>query len=275
MKSRHHIESGFDKIEILQTVESPPLKAGIFKLRFTLIELLVVIAIIAILAAMLLPALKSARDQAKASYCKNNLKNIISCWSMYCTDWSGYMPPRINGETTGGGNNGYWYYYNGTLGGQLWGSATSTKKVTSLTCPSQNEWYYKSNYNHLQIPYGYNEAVGPQGGDNWSQYRDTIIQYPSYLVVFCDALSAIWNKDGTNYPGWYDRNYNIEGMAGVGSYYSSGANPGWSNWCKRHSSGANIAFSDGHCGWSKNFKADATARQLSGRPKTVQSGNWQ
>ncbi|MBN2128600.1 MAG: type II secretion system protein [Sedimentisphaerales bacterium] len=68
---------------------------------FTLIELLVVIAIIAILMAVVVPALSRAREMGKRAVCLNNTKSLALAWTLYCSENDGLMPPSQGIATAG------------------------------------------------------------------------------------------------------------------------------------------------------------------------------
>jgi prepilin-type N-terminal cleavage/methylation domain-containing protein/prepilin-type processing-associated H-X9-DG protein len=83
---------------------------------FTLVELLVVIGIIALLVAILLPALNNARKQALSIKCMSNLKQLGTAWRLYGLDYRGAaVPIRVGGPNFSDSNLAYEYEFNGML----------------------------------------------------------------------------------------------------------------------------------------------------------------
>jgi prepilin-type N-terminal cleavage/methylation domain-containing protein/prepilin-type processing-associated H-X9-DG protein len=222
---------------------------------FTLIELLVVIAIIAILAAMLLPALSKAKGRAQSLACLNNLKELQICLHLYVLDNNDYFVPNNSVAIIGGTTsdikglswlpdvnadmeidpsnivNGLLYQYNTSLGVYHCPADQSTLETPAGQLLPQLRW---RSYNMSQSVNGY-----PQGDPEyfqiipaWTKYTEVRRPVPSELFVLIDEnANTIEDAEFGNPP--------------IGSPYFE-QNVWWDMPSDRHNQGANLSFVDGH-----------------------------
>lgn len=227
------------------------------KTRFTLIELLVVIAIIAILAAMLLPALQQAREKGKSTKCIGNMKQLGQGASLYANDSNDYCVYYCDYD--------YWNSYQTIWMSRLaqYGYLASGEK-SILQCPSETTRCYLA---HMQSPdwgtvrtwvsasvsYGLNQATfghdaRKTAGQPQPVKASMVASHggSSSLIYFAETLPSMDGKTGvaSALPAGCgaSRGYFILHSSGIAPQ----APRGNADMAARHSNRINLTHFDGH-----------------------------
>jgi prepilin-type N-terminal cleavage/methylation domain-containing protein/prepilin-type processing-associated H-X9-DG protein len=191
---------------------------------FTLIELLVVIAVIAILMAILMPALNRAREQGKRTSCLNNLRQMMTGWIMY-SDENGDKIPPANPQATGGGWVGYPTASNPTQQDRI---DALRKGLMFPFCPEVKMYKCPTGVRGEVVTYAVTDCMngysGIPGTTNLMVYRRLKIKRADSRIVFLDEGRLSPNS----WTLWYDQER------------------WWDQVTARHGDGTNFGFADGH-----------------------------